>query len=228
MGNPSERLRALRIKAGFKSARSAALGMGWHPTTYASHENGHRPLTEQAARLYATGYKVSPIYLLTGLEPDYENTVPAVGKLKYLPLFTDRDNTEVVAFASHGTVPPGVRSYAVPDDRNELTTNSFAFEISGLDMVNRPPIAGERSFNPGDVVIVAPNTRINAGDFLLCRINGGAGLLLRKWRPVVPAHGVVAIDNGVLVPLNSDYQPIDAAALHATPVGRVVRHIQKL
>lgn len=62
-----ERLKQARSRAGYASARSAALAFGWTPSTYASHENGQTgtpPL--EAIERYARAFKVTPDWLLLG------------------------------------------------------------------------------------------------------------------------------------------------------------------
>jgi hypothetical protein len=63
------RLRESRVKAGFNSARSAAMRFGWTPSTYASHENGQTPVPQDMAVSYAKAFKVSYVWLLTGENP---------------------------------------------------------------------------------------------------------------------------------------------------------------
>lgn len=61
-----ERLRNARIKAGYKSARRAALRFGWSVSTYAAHENGQNRFDAESARAYGRAFSVSPGWLLTG------------------------------------------------------------------------------------------------------------------------------------------------------------------
>ena len=53
---PAERLKKLRTKRGFETARAAAKAFGWNEVTYRSHENAVRPITLPAARKYAQAY----------------------------------------------------------------------------------------------------------------------------------------------------------------------------
>lgn len=64
MDDSNTRLREARKKAGFRSARAAAIRHNWVPSTYASHENGQTPVPRQAARSYAKAFKVSLSWLL--------------------------------------------------------------------------------------------------------------------------------------------------------------------
>ena len=62
----SARLKEARSKAGFKSARAAALKHHWTVSTYAAHENGQNDFDNGWAAIYAKAYKVSAGWLLTG------------------------------------------------------------------------------------------------------------------------------------------------------------------
>jgi phage repressor protein C with HTH and peptisase S24 domain len=66
MGESNERLRSAREKAGFKSARAAALRYGWTVSTYASHENGQTPVPQKAAETYAPKFRTTAAWILTG------------------------------------------------------------------------------------------------------------------------------------------------------------------
>lgn len=61
-----DRLKAARLKAGYKSARGAALAMGWPPSSYAAHENGQNDFSPDDAERYARAFKTTAGWLLTG------------------------------------------------------------------------------------------------------------------------------------------------------------------
>ncbi|MBB3997241.1 helix-turn-helix domain-containing protein [Aureimonas pseudogalii] len=63
---PSDRLRAARIKAGIETAKDAANRFGWSEPTYRAHENGVRGLTLKNVKPYAKAFRVSSAWLLTG------------------------------------------------------------------------------------------------------------------------------------------------------------------
>lgn len=66
MTTPAERLKAARIKAGFRSATAAAQAFGWTESTYLGHENGSRGLQIDAAQRYGRAFRVSWSHLMTG------------------------------------------------------------------------------------------------------------------------------------------------------------------
>lgn len=61
---PADRLRELREKRGFSTAKEAADAFGWNEVTYRSHENSTRNIPVHAARKYALAYGTSPSYIL--------------------------------------------------------------------------------------------------------------------------------------------------------------------
>ena len=61
---PHDRLRELREKRGFETAKEAAEAFGWNVPTYRSHENGQRNIPVHQARKYAVAYHSSAAYIL--------------------------------------------------------------------------------------------------------------------------------------------------------------------
>lgn len=55
---PADRLRRAREKKGFDTAAEAARCYGWTISTYVSHENGTRGITNDAAKRYARAFNV--------------------------------------------------------------------------------------------------------------------------------------------------------------------------
>lgn len=66
MNKPCNRLMKARRMAGYRSARVAAAALRSRPATYAAHENGSRGFGIDDARRYATLFRVSPGWILTG------------------------------------------------------------------------------------------------------------------------------------------------------------------
>lgn len=61
----SSRLMKARLIRGFKSAKAAAEYFGWNYSSYIQHEQGLRGIS-RASKKYATAFKVSEGWLLTG------------------------------------------------------------------------------------------------------------------------------------------------------------------
>jgi len=66
MQEPHDRLKKVRVEAGFSTATQAAKSMGVPPPTYLGHENGTTGLRRDAAVRYAAFFRVSLDWLLTG------------------------------------------------------------------------------------------------------------------------------------------------------------------
>jgi len=87
-----ERLAAVRMAAGFKSARAAALENGWSESTYRAHEGGTRTIGQDDAERYAhrfqaEGVKVTAQHILFG-DPVIarEGITRIAARLKTIPL----------------------------------------------------------------------------------------------------------------------------------------------
>lgn len=61
----SSRLVKARLMRGFKSAKAAATYFGWNYSSYIQHEQGLRGIS-RASKKYATAFRVSEGWLLTG------------------------------------------------------------------------------------------------------------------------------------------------------------------
>lgn len=67
MTDPAERLRIARLRAGFETAKEAAVAMGFAVSTYLAHENGSRGYPAKKAAVYARKFKVREQWLLYGV-----------------------------------------------------------------------------------------------------------------------------------------------------------------
>jgi SOS-response transcriptional repressor LexA len=125
-GTPHERLVEARAKAGYRSAREAVEKLGWGYSTYASHENGSRRISPDAARKYARVFSVSAAWLLYGTERDKVPepvSVPVVGKVA-AGLWQEADSYTY----DDDTWVPAVRS---PEFRNG---RQVAYKVEGPSM----------------------------------------------------------------------------------------------
>lgn len=94
MKTPGERLRDARIKAGFRSARAAALELEIPVSTYNSHERagepGARHFSVDEAKTYARRFGTDYIWLLTGdrvsggrvLSPEAQRAIDVLADLE--------------------------------------------------------------------------------------------------------------------------------------------------
>lgn len=67
MSDPAERLRIARLRAGYETAKEAALALGFPVSTYLGHENGSRGYPAKKAAIYARKFKVREQWLLYGV-----------------------------------------------------------------------------------------------------------------------------------------------------------------
>ncbi len=64
--SPSERLRWARANAGYATGSDAARAFGWTVSTYLGHENGDRNPSREAAKRYASAFRIRWEWLLEG------------------------------------------------------------------------------------------------------------------------------------------------------------------
>jgi transcriptional regulator with XRE-family HTH domain len=106
MGESGDRLKRAREKAGFKSARAAAIFHGWKESTYASHENGQTdPVPSDAAKIYGYAFDVKASWIVMGDEPDERSAV--IGLHRTLAKQIDEEAAAVDAI--FGFEPPDIR-----------------------------------------------------------------------------------------------------------------------
>jgi transcriptional regulator with XRE-family HTH domain len=80
------RLRAARLRAGYRSAKVAAAAQGWSTPTYRAHENGGRKVPAEMLNEYAKAYQVSLVWLNTGVATE-ANDPPAKSSVEDLAEF---------------------------------------------------------------------------------------------------------------------------------------------
>lgn len=66
MEEPHHRLEEARRSRGYETPTDAARAMGVPPPTYLGHENGNNPISKAAAIRYASFFRISLTWLLTG------------------------------------------------------------------------------------------------------------------------------------------------------------------
>jgi phage repressor protein C with HTH and peptisase S24 domain len=168
MTDSNERLRQARERAGFPSARSAALRFGWIPSTYASHENGQTPVPVKDAPKYARAFKVSAAWLLTGEGPlKQRNIVKVMGVIGAGAEITPEQEQVPPEGLAEVEVP-----FPVPDD-------AIAFEVQGESMWPRYDpgdiiLCRNRERDPADLIGSEAAVRTTAGHRYLKRLRRGA------------------------------------------------------
>ena len=75
MATAGDRLKEARERAGYDSAREAAIAMGVAYPTYAQHESGIRGYPASKAERYGRFFRVAPEWLLYGRQAENDTTV---------------------------------------------------------------------------------------------------------------------------------------------------------
>lgn len=185
--NKSERLRAARKRAGFKTAVSAAEALGVRPPTYAGHENGSRDFDDDTAALYARRFHVDRAWLAFGQGVDPSGTLPAAIAEPATHLAEEPPNA----------VLRGDTEAQDPNDRTPVygqavggDDGSFVFNGEKIDDVITPTsLKGVRgayiveftgdSMEPryfaGEQGHVHPRRAVRSGDFVVAQIASAEG-----------------------------------------------------
>uniref|UniRef100_A0A6H1ZCU5 HTH cro/C1-type domain-containing protein n=2 Tax=viral metagenome TaxID=1070528 RepID=A0A6H1ZCU5_9ZZZZ len=120
MKTPSDRLRSARERAGYETAKDAAVAMGVPVPTYVQHENGSRGYPAPRADRYGRFFRVAPEWLLYGRgevdDAPTSDSVPVVGLVgagSVATLFSEGqgpfDEVEPPADSTSHTVGLGIR-----------------------------------------------------------------------------------------------------------------------
>lgn len=216
MDDKQKRLLLARERAGYRSARQAALSMGWTYPTYASHENGFRNFPQRVAERYARAFRVSPEFLMFGTNPpDWANhlkvqsMVELHAPLRSLRLFTDAEGDVLRSWLQHQQ--SGGPQFMITDPGN-ISLRSIALTVNSDEMRAKPPAAGEREVLPGDTAIIdIQRQQIRPGDVVALLVKGDPYVHLRK----VVMHGVGRVS---YLALNRDHGEFDTGDV----VGRVM------
>ena len=81
-------------------------------------------------------------------------------------------------------------------------------------------------FNPGDLILVDPDTQPSPGDYVVAKKAGENAVTFKKWRP--RGFDDEGVEYCELVPLNPDFPIIDSRHTPFTVCGVAVEHKKKL
>jgi phage repressor protein C with HTH and peptisase S24 domain len=184
MDDMASRLRKAREKAGYKSARSAALKFGFGVSTYAAHENGQNEYDGPKAEEYAAAFKTSAAHLLVGDKSAPPNYV-----------------ADVVGIIGAGAEiepeePPPHGLYPINADI-PLPEGSIGFEVQGDSLWPR--------YDSGDVIIcraegVDPE-KIPDGEEVAVRTEEGRRYVKRLVRTTV--EGLFTLESHNAAPIRN-------------------------
>lgn len=134
----ADRLLIARKAAGFTSARAAALEHGWVISTYNAHENGQNGFKPEDAEKYASAYRVSAGWLLTG-EGEGPRVVPGMRYVQVIGHVQAGEWRESFEWPPDDQFPVGV-----PREGSN-NANYFGLEVRGPSM--------DRIYREGTVVV---------------------------------------------------------------------------
>jgi len=115
LGEPWERLKWARVRAGFATAKAAAESLGVQANTYSAYErepgaSKHTPLEHQRAIQFARKFKVPWEWLLTGAgSPFEERLTPAQERALAAMRPASEEDQERVANAVEALLATGTR-----------------------------------------------------------------------------------------------------------------------
>lgn len=136
MTEASERLKALREAAGYRSAADAARKLGWNLTTYSAHENGNRGITAEAAGRYGRAFGVRPEYILFGVNGELGNPGPDLPSVSArLKSLRERAGLSVRAMADELEMPPS--TYTHYEDRYKRNHLGYDLTSKIADVLTR-------------------------------------------------------------------------------------------
>ncbi len=226
-----ESMKRLLVAAGTDKKSKIARDLNVGPSTVTNWAK--RGISKEGALAAAELYKTDANFLLTGVTPDKNktdnldftgNTTPS--------LYPDGDNFKIVPMDKVRRVP--VLNYVQAGEFCEYFDDAIAdmFEVIIGDY---PPhvhwviiegLSMTPDFNPGDLILVDPDTQPSPGDYVVAKKAGENAVTFKKWRP----RGFD--DDGVeyceLVPLNPDFPIIDSRHTPFTICGVAVEHKKKL
>ena len=201
MENVGERLKFAREKAGFPSARDAALRFGWKTSTYAAHENGQiKNIKPDVAKDYAKAFNCLASWLLTG-----EGQSPSVshesvtGRDPNHPL-TSTPPSLTLGVNQRQTVDslrvptPPMSNVKLPVLGTAVGGKEGSFVMNGEAVDYRPAPAALESvqgaffiratgesmyprFIEGELLAIDPHRPVRKGDFCLIEMHGFDGVV---------------------------------------------------
>lgn len=161
------RLRHARAKAGFRSARSAALKFGWVPSTYGAHENGQSGYNDETAQIYAKAFAVPSSWLKFG--DDSQTSVVEPSRLHIVPPPSPTDDRIPVIGAAIGgedgrfLFNGEVIEYVARPSELKSVNGAYSVYVQGVSMMPR--------LRPGELLHVHPSRPPRAEDEVVVQLH---------------------------------------------------------
>lgn len=226
-----ESMKRLLMAAGTDKKSKIARDLNVGPSTVTNWTK--RGVSKEGALAAAELYKTDANFLLTGVTPDRSKTDNLDCTESKIPsLYPDGDNFKVVPMDKMRRVP--VLNYVQAGEFCEYFDDAIAdmFEIIIGDY---PPhvhwviiegLSMTPDFNPGDLILVDPDTQPSPGDYVVAKKAGENAVTFKKWRP--RGFDDEGVEYCELVPLNPDFPVIDSRHTPFTICGVAVERKHKL
>ena len=210
MSAKSDRLRAARIAAGFRSTQAASDRMGISPSTYRAHENGQNDFSDEQAEQYAKAFHTDPVKLIFGDREDLRSgrdvagfdpapvqklavrgEVAAGAWLETVPLL---DDLEVTEWLEGLYAPPSQAKWTYCLRVRGSSINRIAPEgsylvcldiLSGVEIHERDVVIVERVRDDGSLREVTAKRLIRRGDILVLMPESDDPM----WQTAIEIHG---------------------------------------
>lgn len=207
----SDRLKAAREAAGFKTAVEAAERFDWPPTTYYGHENGSRGITKSAAEKYARAFGIAPEAILFD-RPEFAEVEPRFeAGSDLIPVYN------VAASAGHGSLlaDPEMVVDQLSFPRGYLRRITSA-NPRDLAIISVKGDSMSPTLSHDDVVMIDTGKRDLSFDGLFVLRDGGASLLVKRIGRGSRRGTVILISD------NKTYPAMERDAADIEVVGKVV------
>lgn len=201
----AQRLRQARKQAGYRTMQDAAKAQKWSYATYKSHECGERGIRVKAATIYASVFRVTPGWILTGENPPPWETSIRSAKgyrpTRTIPKLTAKEAGQMMKLsAPFSALPVTTQDFITIDSRPEAGPKTYSRDVADDSMVANPP-QGKDNFEIGESLIFDPDQKPKPGDYVDVLLQGQDEPIFRRFRPR-GAHEGGAYE---LVPLNQNY-----------------------
>jgi phage repressor protein C with HTH and peptisase S24 domain len=174
----ARRLTEAREKAGFRSARAAALAHNWKESSYKAHERGTRPISLENALKYAAAFDADPKWIWgERVESRSNQTKVTNGTLtRVLPnVGSRRDSVPLSAKRLNvlGRAAGSPEGELIMDAEAVDTVPSPAIleDVAGAYAVYVVGESMEPRYRAGELVYVHPNKPYRRGDYVVVQVD---------------------------------------------------------
>lgn len=212
-----ERLQQARRAAGYTNAKQAAEALkneGLVESTYRSHENGGRRLTENTGHIYARAFGISYEWLWTGKgemerpasDRPISNVAPGLSVVvpssRLIPVMGRARAGDGGVIVLDGTINDQIEA---PGNLSKVE-NAYAVEVVGDCMIPR--------YEPGELVLIHPTRPVHSGSYVLLQIRDRQGELVGLIKKFVRATQGQVVVAQLNPPQELTFDKEDVIAMH--------------